>query len=89
MTQVKEDQGPEDFKEDHGDGDADCGIAAALTDAECRYNFPRPRPRPRPRGPFLGALTDGPALSNRHGNDLSPFGPTTQELTRRYFGLSN
>jgi len=47
-------------------------------------NFPRPRPRPRARGPFLGALTDGPALSDRYGSNLSPFGPTTQELTRRY-----
>ncbi len=33
---MKEDEGPEDFKKDRGDGDADCGIAAALTDAECR-----------------------------------------------------
>ncbi len=37
MTQVREDEEePEDFKKDRGDGDADCGIAAALTDAECR-----------------------------------------------------
>jgi len=34
---VREDEEePEDFKKDRGDGDADCGIAAALTDAECR-----------------------------------------------------
>lgn len=37
MTQVREDEEePEDFKKDRGDGDADCGIAAALTDAEYR-----------------------------------------------------
>ncbi len=52
-------------------------------------NFPRPRPRPRPCGPFLGALTDGPALSDRHGNKFVPIWAHHTGADTSLFGLSN
>jgi len=52
-------------------------------------NSPRPRPRPRPCGPFLGALTDGPALSDRHGNKFVPNWAHHTGADTSLFGLSN
>ncbi len=37
VTQVREDEEPDDFKKDRGDEDADCGIAAPIINAECRW----------------------------------------------------